>query len=157
MVTGYTVATLTRSRKTSAPDSGRRIFPQIGSQVYALVVSGQICQFEVIQNILAALAGSGISQEVMEGAKASTQSTMFQTLDGELQERAIQAVIEAVKTTYVLVLVAGEVMTLIVALCMKWERLFGKPVVLLRRRLSSNSNKSASPLYGLGGSRTLSI
>lgn len=78
---------------------------QIGSQVYALVVSGQIYQSEVIQNILAALAGSGISQEVMEGAKASIRAPCFRLLDGELQERAIQAVIETVKTTYVLVLV----------------------------------------------------
>jgi hypothetical protein len=60
---------------------------------------------------------------------AGTQSTLFQTLNGELRTKAIGAVTEAMQMTFVLVPVAGGVM-LIAALCMKWEKLFGRAVAV---------------------------
>ncbi|KAL4738955.1 major facilitator superfamily domain-containing protein [Aspergillus similis] len=129
MVTGYTVATLTLKPENTGAGLKMQNVSQIGGQVIALAIAGQIYQSEVIQNLSAALAGRGFSQEVIEGAKAGTQSALFQSLDGQLWERAIQAVTEAMQTTFVLVPVAGGVM-LITASCMKWEKLFGNAVAV---------------------------
>jgi hypothetical protein len=50
-------------------------------------------------------------------------------LDRELQEKAIKAVTHAIKTTFVLIPVAGGIM-LIAALCIKQEKLFRKVIAV---------------------------
>ncbi|KAL4748220.1 hypothetical protein BDW72DRAFT_195991 [Aspergillus terricola var. indicus] len=157
MVTGYTIATPTLGPEDTGAGLKMQNVSQIGGQVTALAVAGQIYQSEVIQNLSAALAGRGFSQGVIEGAKAGTQSTLFQTLDGELRERAIQAVTEAMQTTFVLVSVSGGVM-LIVALRMKREKLFGEAVAVGAQKIVIEpSIRFPSFLFNLDGSRTPSI
>ncbi|EAU33818.1 predicted protein [Aspergillus terreus NIH2624] len=129
MVMGYTVATLTLKPEDTGAGLKMQNVSQIGGQVIALAVAGQIYQSEVIQKLSAALAGQGFSQEAIQGATAGAQSPLFETLNGELREKAIQAVTEAMQMTFVLVPVAGGVM-LLAALGMKWERLFGKAVAV---------------------------
>ncbi|GES63755.1 major facilitator superfamily transporter [Aspergillus terreus] len=129
MVMGYTVATLTLKPEDTGAGLKMQNVSQIGGQVIALAVAGQIYQSEVIQKLSAALAGQGFSQEAIQGATAGAQSPLFETLHGELREKAIQAVTEAMQMTFVLVPVAGGVM-LLAALVMKWEKLFGKAVAV---------------------------
>ncbi|KAK0637630.1 Efflux pump patC [Lasiodiplodia hormozganensis] len=129
MVTGYTVATLTLKPEDAGAGLSLQNVSQIGGQVIALAVAGQIYQSTAIRNLSAVLAGNGFSEKEVSGAVAGAQSTLFQELDGELKDKAIEAVTEAMQMTFVLVPVAGGVM-LIAALCMKREKLFGRAVAV---------------------------
>ncbi|ROW11429.1 hypothetical protein VMCG_00961 [Cytospora schulzeri] len=128
MVTGYTVATLTRPEDAGAALSMQNI-SQIGGQLIALAVAGQIYQSTALKNLSVVLAGSGFSPEEIQSAVAGVQSTLFENLHGELRDKAVVAVTDAMKMTFVLVPVGGGVM-LISALFMKRERLFGKAVAV---------------------------
>lgn len=129
MVTGYTVATLTTKPEDAGAGLSMQNVSQIGGQVIALAVAGQIYQSTAMRNLSAVLAGNGFSDQEVRGAVAGAQSTLFEKLDGELRNKAIAAVTDAMKMTFVLVPVAGGVM-LIAALCMKREKLFGKAVTV---------------------------
>ncbi|KAK7707840.1 hypothetical protein SLS64_005057 [Diaporthe eres] len=129
MVTGYTVATLTTKPEDAGAALSMQNVSQIGGQVIALAVSGQIYQSTAIRNLSSALAGNGFAQEEIQGAVAGARSVLFQELEGELRDRALVAVTEAMQMTFVLVPVAGAVM-LVAAVCMKRERLFGRVVAV---------------------------
>lgn len=128
MVTGYTVATLTTRPEDAGAALSMQNVSQIGGQVIALAISGQIYQSTAIRNLSSALAGNGFSQQEIRDAVAGARSALFERLEGELREKALAAVTEAMQMTFVLVPVAGAVM-LAAALCMKRERLFGRVVV----------------------------
>lgn len=125
MVTGYTVATFTTKPEDAGAGLRMQNVAQIGGQVIALAVAGQIYQSTAIRKLSVLLAGQGFSATEIKGGVAGTQSTLFQTLDGELRDEAVLAVSQAMQMTFVMVPVAGGVM-LIAALCMKREKLFGK-------------------------------
>ncbi|CAJ2499799.1 Uu.00g026520.m01.CDS01 [Anthostomella pinea] len=129
MATGYTVATLVleKPEDTGAALSLQNV-AQIGAQVIALGIAGQVYQSTGIRNLSAALAGQGFTEDQIRGAVAGAQSSLFPELSGELRDKALVAITEAMQTTFILVPVAGGVM-LIAALCMKREKLFGKAVV----------------------------
>lgn len=129
MVTGYTVATLTTRPEDAGAGLSLQNVSQIGGQVIALAVAGQIYQSTAVRNLSAVLAGNGFSEQEIRSAVAGAQSTLFEKLDGELRDKAIVAVTGAMQMTFVLVPVAGGVM-LISALCMKREKLFGKVVAV---------------------------
>lgn len=129
MVTGYTVATLTTKPEDAGAALSMQNVSQIGGQVIALAVSGQIYQSTAIRNLSRALAGNGFSQEQIRGAVAGARSALFQELEGELRDKALVAVTGAMQMTFVLVPVAGAVM-LAAAVCMKRERLFGTVVAV---------------------------
>ncbi|KKY24089.1 putative mfs drug efflux transporter [Diplodia seriata] len=126
MVTGYTVATLTLPTPADA-GAGLALqnVAQIGGQVVALAVAGQIYQSTAVRNLAAVLAGKGFSDADVRGAVAGARSAVFADLDGVLRERAVVAVARAMQMTFVLVPVAGAVM-LVAAMGMKRERLFGR-------------------------------
>ncbi|KUI60879.1 Putative HC-toxin efflux carrier TOXA [Cytospora mali] len=129
MVTGYTVATLTTRPEDAGAALSMQNISQIGGQVIALAVAGQIYQSTAFRNLSAVLAGNGFTDQEIRGAVAGAQSTLFEKLEGELREKAILAVTGAMQMTFVLIPVAGGVM-LITALCMKREKLFGKAVAV---------------------------
>ncbi|EKG09516.1 Major facilitator superfamily [Macrophomina phaseolina MS6] len=129
MVTGYTVATLTLKPEDAGAGLSMQNVSQIGGQVIALAVAGQIYQSTAIRNLSAVLAGHNFSDKEIRGAVAGAQSTLFEELNGEMREKGIEAVTKAMQMTFVLVPVAGGVM-LIAALCMKREKLFGKAVAV---------------------------
>ena len=54
---------------------------------------------------------------------AGAQSKLFERLDGDLRARAIEAIVQAMQRTFLLVPISGGVM-LLAALCMKREKLF---------------------------------
>lgn len=129
MVTGYTVATLTTKPEDTGAGLSMQNLSQIGAQVIALALAGQIYQSTAIRNLSTVLAGNGFSDQEIRSAVAGVQSTLFEKLNGELRNKAIAAVTEAMQMTLVLVPVAGGVMFL-AALCMKREKLFEKAVAV---------------------------
>lgn len=128
MVTGYTIATLTVKPEHTGAGLSLQNVSQIGGQVIALAVASQIYQSTAIKELSVVLAGKGYSQTEIQGAVAGAQSALFENLDGELRDKAIVAVTNAMQMTFVMVPVAGAAM-LIAAVCMKNERLFGGPAV----------------------------
>lgn len=129
MVTGYTVATLTTRPEDAGAALSMQNISQIGGQVIALAISGQIYQSTAIRNLSSALAGNGFTEQELRGAVAGARSALFQELEGELRDKALLAVTEAMQMTFVLVPVAGAVM-LAAAMCMRREKLFGRAVAV---------------------------
>ncbi|KAL1859162.1 hypothetical protein Plec18167_007457 [Paecilomyces lecythidis] len=124
MVTSFTVASLTLKPEDAGAGISMQNVAQIGGQVIALAIAGQIYQSTSFRNLSEALIGSGFSDTEIRTAVAGAQSTLFEKLQGELRDKAIVAIAEAMQMTFVLVPVAGGVM-LIASLCMKREKLFG--------------------------------
>ncbi|GAW12878.1 hypothetical protein ANO14919_022490 [Xylariales sp. No.14919] len=122
MTTAYTIATLTLKPEDAGAGLNLQNVSQIGGQVIALAIAGQIYQSTGFRNLSAALAGHNYSDSEIRGAIAGAQSELFSQLTGELREKAITAITDSMKTTVILVPVAGGVM-LVTALCMKWEKL----------------------------------
>ncbi|CAI7568485.1 unnamed protein product [Penicillium pancosmium] len=91
-------------------------------------IGGQIYQSTAIRGLTGALAAKGFSQTEIQGAVAGAQSALFESLDGELRNRAIVAVTNAMQMKFVMVPIAGAAM-IIAAVVMKNERLFGGPAV----------------------------
>lgn len=129
MVTGYTVATLISKPEDIGPALSMQNVSQIGGQVIALAIAGQIYQSTALKNLKAALAGNNFSDQDIRGAVAGSQSALLKELSPELRFRAIEAITHAMQMTFVLVPVAGAVM-LVAAACMKREKLFGKAIAV---------------------------
>ncbi|KAI1121202.1 major facilitator superfamily domain-containing protein [Nemania abortiva] len=121
MTTAYTVATMTLTPENSGAGINLQNVSQIGGQVIALAVAGQIYQSTSARNLSAALAGHGFPESEIQSAVAGTQSELFTQLTGGLREKAILAITDSMKTTVVLVPIAGGVM-LLAALAMKHEK-----------------------------------
>lgn len=101
---------------------------QIGGQVLCLVIAGQIFQSVATNKLRAVLAGLGYTDADIQSAVAGSRSALFESLEGDLRQRAIRAITEAVQATYVPVLVAGALL-IVVAACMRREKLtFEQPV-----------------------------
>ncbi|KAJ6003027.1 MFS transporter [Penicillium sp. IBT 35674x] len=120
MVTGYTVATLTTKPEDTGPGLSLQKVSQIGGQVIALAVASQIYQEVAIKNLSTVLAGNVYSQQEINSAVAGAQSTLFDNFSGELRDKALVAITDAMQTTFVMISIAGAVM-LIAAPCMKRE------------------------------------
>ncbi|KAI1264408.1 MFS general substrate transporter [Xylariaceae sp. FL1019] len=95
---------------------------EIGGQVIALAISGQIYHSTAVSNLMSALAGQGFSQSEIIGALSGAQSTLFSKLDGPLRDAAVAAIAKSLQTTFILVPVSGGVM-LLAGLLMRWEKL----------------------------------
>lgn len=128
MLLGYTISTLTTKPGDTGAGLSMQNVAQIGGQVIALAIAGQIFQSTGVRNLSHALKGHGCSREDIAGAIAGAQSTLLQELSGDLRKDAIQAITKAMQTTFVLIPVAGRVM-LIASLCMKREKLFASGAV----------------------------
>ena len=101
---------------------------QIGSIVIALTIAGSVFQNLAFQNLMAALAPYHFPVEEIRNALAGTQSAVFATGTEEVRSVAVRAVIDAMSSVYILVIVSGAV-TIVSALAMKREKLFMKPEV----------------------------
>ncbi|KAI0429516.1 major facilitator superfamily domain-containing protein [Xylaria sp. FL1042] len=123
MTSAYTIATLTLKPEDIGAGLNLQNVSQIGGQVIALAIASQIYQSTGFRNLSRVLVGYGYTESEIRGAVAGAQSELFSKLSGELRERSIAAITEAMQMTVVLVPVAGAVM-LFTALCMKRERLF---------------------------------
>lgn len=127
MVTGYTVATLTLKPEDIGAGLKLQNVSQIGGQVIALAFAGQIYQSTALKNLQTVLSDSRFSDAEIRSAVVGSQSALLKELDGELRQKAIEAITHAMQMTFVLIPVAGGIM-LIAALFMKREKLFGKAI-----------------------------
>ncbi|PWY81738.1 MFS general substrate transporter [Aspergillus sclerotioniger CBS 115572] len=123
MQLGYAVASL----KVPAGDVFSAInlqnVAQIGSTVICLVIASQVFQSTAVQNLNSVLKGQGFSEIEIHNAVAGAQSTLFQSLSGELREKAIRSITDAMARAFIIPLVAGAV-GVVSSLGMKRERLF---------------------------------
>ena len=97
---------------------------QIGGTLLSLLISGQVFQSLARKNLGSALSGQGFSDTDIRSAIAGTQSTLFERLSPQQAESATQAITDAMSRVYILSVTAGA-LSLISALLMKKERLFG--------------------------------
>lgn len=128
---GYTLAGIKPSLKGwSAKDVQGAIslqnISQIGGTLLSLLISGQIFQSLAFKNLEKVLGGQGFTIAQIRSAVAGTQSTLFQELSPELAAASTQAITEAIRRVYILSISTGGV-SIIAALLMKKERLFGIP------------------------------
>ncbi|KAL7917590.1 major facilitator superfamily domain-containing protein [Trichoderma austrokoningii] len=96
---------------------------QLGAGVIALVVAGQVYQTTAIKGLTEALAPAGYTAAEIEDAAAGAQSVVFQDLTGDLRDKAIIAVTNAIQRVFILLIVAGAT-SLVAALGMKRHKLF---------------------------------
>ena len=95
---------------------------QIGGIVLALSISGAVFQNTAFGSLTKVLAGLGFSERDVRSAIAGSKSAVFEGVSEEVRARAIEAIVQAIGKTYMLVVVAGSV-ALVSAVLMKRERL----------------------------------
>jgi hypothetical protein len=125
----YTIAALkAQSANMSAKDIQSAVslqnISQIGGTLVCLLISGQIFQSYAFQNLKTVLGGMFSDTEV-RGAVTGSQSVLLEGLNEMLKEAALKAIMSAMKRVYIISIVAGG-LSLVCALGMKKERLFGK-------------------------------
>ncbi|PYI09470.1 MFS drug efflux transporter [Aspergillus sclerotiicarbonarius CBS 121057] len=124
MQLGYAVASL----KVPAEDIFSAInlenVAQIGATVICLVIASQVFQSTAVQNLNEVLEGRGYSEGEVRNAVAGAQSTLFKSLSGEVRERAVGAITDAMARAFIIPLVAGAV-GVVSSVGMRRERLFG--------------------------------
>jgi hypothetical protein len=125
---GYSIATVKVAHKGNTSETQNAVslqnISQLGSTLICLVISGQVFQSSAFTGLSRVLSGSSFSQAEIRGAVVGTQSTLFQHLHGDVRNRAIGAITQAMDEVYVLSLTAGAVMVAISPF-MKRERIFG--------------------------------
>ncbi|KAK7985853.1 hypothetical protein PG988_003475 [Apiospora saccharicola] len=87
MTMGYTIATLTLKAEDVAAGLNLQNVAQIGGQVIALAVAGQVYQSTGLRNLNAALAWHGFSDEEIRGAVAGAQSVLLRGWRGRCARR----------------------------------------------------------------------
>lgn len=120
---GFSIATVESGPKDAAHALTLQNLGQLGAGVIALVVAGQVYQTTAIKGLTEALAPAGYTAAQIEDAAAGAQSVVFQDLTGDLRDKAIVAVTNAIQRVFILLIVAGAV-SLIAALGMKRHKLF---------------------------------
>jgi MFS family permease len=128
MLTGYSIASLTTKAENAGAALSMQNVSQLGGQVIALAVAGQIFHSTAVKNLRTVLAGQDFSEQDIQSAVAGVQSKVLEQVHGSLREEVIGALVNALQKVFVLIPVAGGVM-LLAALCMKREKLFGVTAV----------------------------
>ncbi|KAH8161455.1 hypothetical protein CIB48_g6787 [Xylaria polymorpha] len=123
MQKSYSIAALTTDPTSVGSALSFQNVGEVGGQVIALGVSGQIFHSVATRNLEEALAGNGFSKTDIMTALAGARSSLFSQLDENMRAAAVSAITKSLQLTFVLVPVAGGVM-LIAALCMRWEKLY---------------------------------
>jgi hypothetical protein len=95
---------------------------QIGGIVLALPISGAVFQNTAFGSLTKILAGMRFSEQDVRSAIAGSQSAVFESVSEEVRGRVIEAIVQAITKTYMLVVVAGAI-ALVSAVLMKRERL----------------------------------
>jgi MFS family permease len=128
MLTGFSIASLTTKAEHAGAAISMQNVSQLGSQVIALAIAGQIFHSTAVRNLRSVLSGQNFSEQDIESAIAGVQSKVLEQVQGQLREDVIGALVSAIQKVFILIPVAGGVM-LVAALCMKREKLLGKAVV----------------------------
>lgn len=128
MLTGYSVASLTSKPEHAAAALSLQNVSQLGGQVIALAIAGQIFQSCASKNLRGVLSSQGYSDNEIMAAISGAQSTLLASLQPQLREKAIEAIIRAMQNVFILIPVAGGIM-LFAASLMRREKLFGTVAV----------------------------
>ena len=123
MLSGYSIASLTTSPENAGAALSMQNVSQLGGQVIALAVAGQIFHSVAVRNLRSVLSSQGFSNEDIESAVSGVQSKVLEQVHGALRDEVIQGLVSAMQKVFILTPVAGAVM-LLTALCMKREKLF---------------------------------
>ncbi|KAI0905723.1 MFS general substrate transporter [Ustulina deusta] len=123
MQKGYSIAPLTTDPMNAGSALSLQNVAEVGGQVIALGISGQIFHSVATKNLAEALAGHGFSETDIMVVLAGAQSSLFSQLDEDLRDAAVSAITKSLQLTFTLVPIAGGVM-LLAALCMRWEKLY---------------------------------
>lgn len=128
MLSGYSIATLTTKPENAGAALSLQNVSQLGGQVIALAVAGQIYHSTAVKNLRSVLSDQNFSEQDTESAVAGAQSKILEKVQGALQQEVILALVHAMQQVFVLIPVAGGIMIL-AALCMKREKLLGVATV----------------------------
>lgn len=128
MLTGYSIASLTTKPDNAGAALSIQNVSQLGGQVIALAIAGQIFHSTAVRNLRSVLSRQNFSEQDIESAVAGAQSKVLEQVHGALCEEVILALVKAMQKVFVLIPVAGGVMFLS-ALCMKREKPFGVAAV----------------------------
>ncbi|OIW31630.1 MFS general substrate transporter [Coniochaeta ligniaria NRRL 30616] len=123
---GYTIASLKVDRKDEGDAISFQNVSQLGSTLLSLVIAGQIFQSGAVRNLKHALEGQGFSDADIQAAVAGTQSIIFEKISGPLREAAVWAITDAMRDSFIMVIVAGAVIT-VCGTALRFERLFKDP------------------------------
>ncbi|KAH6603892.1 hypothetical protein Trco_007338 [Trichoderma cornu-damae] len=124
---GYAVATLKVEPKHVGDALSLQNVAQLGGSVIALVIAGQVFQSTATRNLTEVLAHTSFTAADIQSAIAGAQSIIFEHITGDLRDRAILAITNAMQRAFILVCVGGGV-HLTCGLLMKREKLFGEIV-----------------------------
>lgn len=128
MLSGYSIATLTTKPENAGAALSLQNVSQLGGQVIALAVAGQIYHSTAVKNLRSVLSNQNFSEQDIESAVAGVQSKVLGKAQGGLQQEVVLALVYAMQRVFVLIPVAGGVMIL-AALCMKRQKLLGVTTV----------------------------
>lgn len=125
---GYTVGGIKTTLRTGSGEDVQSVISmlnlsQLGSQLVALLIAGQVFQSLAMANLTGVLNGQGFSQQDIRGAIAGAKSTLFESLTSEMKGSAIDAIMDAIKNVYIISIVAGAC-AVVSSLLLKRERLF---------------------------------
>lgn len=117
---GYAVS------QSSVPESdvpfavGFILISQLGGGTIAISIAGTVFVNKAITRLSAVLPH--LARHELEQAISGTGSGVIRSLTGVVRERAIDAIVDAIASTFVLV-IAGSGLALIASLGLKWEKL----------------------------------
>lgn len=128
MLSGYSIATLTTKPENAGAALSLQNVSQLGGQVIALAIAGQIFHSTAVKNLQSVLSDQDFSEQDIESAVAGVQSKILEKVHGALRQEVILALVHAMQNVFVLIPVAGGIMIL-AALCMPRQKLFGVAAV----------------------------
>jgi hypothetical protein len=129
MQAGYSVAEAKFEHREIPSIVGLINIAQIGSTTIALSIASTVFQNGAINRLTKSLAGSDYSAADIASAISGAQSPILQTAPADVRALAVTAIIEALRSVWALVIVAGGVL-LLASLAMRREKLFQKQPAL---------------------------
>ncbi|KAK9244231.1 major facilitator superfamily domain-containing protein [Lipomyces tetrasporus] len=100
---------------------------QVGGTLLCLLISGQVFQSVAFNNLKRVLGPKGYSEAQIRSVVAGAQSSLFELFDAGLARESTKAITGGISRVYIISIAAGG-LSLIAALLMKKERLFGNQV-----------------------------
>lgn len=122
----YAVASLKVDQKDEGDAISFQNVSQLGGTLLALAIAGQVFQSGAVRNLKQALEGQGFSDADIQAAVAGAQSVVFEKISGPLREAAVRAITHAMRNSFIMVIVAGAVITVCGA-ALRFEKLFKDP------------------------------
>ena len=128
MNTGFAIAGIDMANKGgSAQDINDVVMMQNIAQtsgiLIALLISGQVFQSLVFQNLKAVLGPEGFTDAQVRSVASGTRSVIYMTLSPELAREVVDAITRAISRLYILTIVTGG-LAFISSFFMKLENLF---------------------------------